>query len=209
MSPSRPCLRACHACPRPMFAMSPACTGGRGAARRCPRTGAPARAVLPVVLNSVYTRPGSPASTLGVFMPLRGLVLASLLATWNLPSLRWRPPPSSRAPAIASSLAVPAPSGIHRGRPAPPPVHPVPASLSHQPASPRLLQKASRIPQEICQKLSLASPTPVHGGRAGEREFPPSPPGAEPTQPVETRPLAAALIHSLGHEARCPRGGLR
>ena len=108
---------------------------------------------------------------------------------------------SCRPRALGSPSRMPRPATGPSGPSGP--CGPVPPARLAPPAP-----KGVANPQKIRQKLSLASPTPI-GGRAGEREFPPSPPGAKLTQPVESRPLAAALIHSLGHEARCPRGGLR
>ena len=186
----------------------PGLHSGRGASRRCPRTGAPARAVLPVVLNTCTLGLGPPPPPLESSCPC-------LASFWHLFS---RPGISPRSAGVLPRA--PAPLPLRRLSPFPrpresiadaPPRHRSIRSLRACPTSPPrpACSKRRRESPKKSAKNSLSPARPPYGGRAGEREFPPSPPGAELTQPVETRPLAAALIHSLGHEARCPRGGLR
>ncbi len=86
--------------------------------------------------------------------PLRALAAADLF-----PSLRFglrREPRGSRRCMVSPTRS--------------PATCPIPSS------APRLPQAVWNLTAKICQKLSLASPNPS-GVRAGERQFPPSPPG--------------------------------
>ena len=83
-----------------------------------------------------------------------------------------------RAPAAADHLSGPRPGLLcaprNRRRRMVSPAHPL-AACAFPCSAPRLPRKLQNLAEKIRQKLSLASPNP-RGVRAGERQFPPSPP---------------------------------
>ena len=83
-----------------------------------------------------------------------------------------------RAPAAADHLSGPRPGLLcarrNRRRRMVSPAHPL-AACAFPCSAPRLPRKLQNLAEKIRQKLSLASPNPS-GVRAGERQFPPSPP---------------------------------
>ena len=105
-----------------------------------------------------------------------------------------------RAPAAADDLSGPRPGLLcarrNRRRRMVSPAHPL-AACAFPCSAPRLPRKLQNLAEKIRQKLSLASPNPS-GVRAGERQFPPSPPAR--------RSVGRAASEEFFRKNSCARG---